>query len=267
MALIFDVNSAKLYHAWYKSTEGRAMDKWVGESILSLLDPRPGERVLDIGCGEGNHLLFFSKLGLDINGIDASPYMISRAKERLGDCCTLKTGQAEALPYEDNEFDLSVIINTLEFLDDPEKALMEAVRVTNRKVFIGVMNSFSWHYLANRIKGIFNESPFNHAKFLNLWQLKSYVRRAFGEAPIAWNCTQIWPSFLKRFGTDLWNLEHCPVGAFLGLSASILYWVKTDNLPLKVRLKKARRSIVSGATMDNLNRMNGGRGDERSLSL
>jgi ubiquinone/menaquinone biosynthesis C-methylase UbiE len=92
MGLIFDINTAKLYESWCHSPQGKAVEQSAERVFLTLLDPQPGERVLDIGCGDGNHLLFFSKLGLDISGIDASPYMISKARERLGRQCFLKTG-------------------------------------------------------------------------------------------------------------------------------------------------------------------------------
>jgi len=66
MGLIFDIESARRYESWYRSARGRAMDRFVEKAIYELLDPRPKERVLDIGCGSGNHLLFFNKLGIDI---------------------------------------------------------------------------------------------------------------------------------------------------------------------------------------------------------
>ncbi|MDY7036413.1 MAG: hypothetical protein SV375_09680, partial [Thermodesulfobacteriota bacterium] len=53
--------------------------------------------------------------------------------------------------------------------------------------------------------------------------------------------------------TDHWNLKHCPFGSFLGLAATILYNVKTDNLPLKIKMKKPSESIAGGLSMDDSN--------------
>jgi len=255
MGLIFDIHSARLYESWYHSPKGRAMDSFVEKLLPSLLDLQPGERVLDIGCGTGNHLLFLNKLGLDVNGIDASPYMISMARERLGDSCSLKTGMAEDLPFDDNEFDLAVLINTLEFLDNPIQALREAGRVAKKKVFIGVMNSLSWYSMCNRLKGPFCETLLNHVRYYNLWELKSYVRTAFGHVPITWKSTQIFPSFFERwerFKPEIYRLGHWPAGPFLGLAATITYRVKTDNLPLKIRVSKTGQSVAGeGITMGN----------------
>ena len=246
------------------------MDKLAEASVLALLDPQPGERILDIGCGEGNHLLFFSKLGLDINGIDVSPYMINRARERLGKRCSLKKGMAEDLPFDDNEFDIVTLIHTLEFLDDPLPALREAGRVAKEKVFIGVMNSLSWFCLCNKFQSLFRGSLFTHVRFYNLWELKSYVQMAFGDSPVSWNCSQIWPPFFGRIGGFLgnqWNLKHCPFGSFLGIAATIVYKVKTDNLPLKIRMKKAGQSVASGLTTEGFNPMEGVQDYERGLFI
>jgi SAM-dependent methyltransferase len=270
MGLIFDIRSATLYEAWCHSPQGMAMERMAEKCITTLLDPQPGERVLDVGCGSGNHLLFLSQLGLDITGVDASPYMISKARERLGERCSLKTGMAEDLPFDDNEFDLALLTNTLEFLDDPLPALREAGRVANRRVFIGVLNSFSWYCLFNKFQGLFRESLINHVRFYNVWELKSHVRVALGRVPIAWGSAQFWPPFLNRVGemiTDQWSLNRVPFGSFLGLTATVIYRMKTDTLPLKVRMGKARQSIARSLTMGNKNRGEGVRVDERGLSL
>ncbi|MFH1490175.1 MAG: class I SAM-dependent methyltransferase [Pseudomonadota bacterium] len=245
------------------------MEKWVEEVIITLLDPRPGERILDIGCGSGNQLLFLNKMGLDPSGVDASPYMIARARERLGDRCTLKTGRAEDLPYDDNEFDLAIMINTLEFLDDPLEALKEAARVARRRVFIGVINSLSWTCQAAKVKGLFRESIFSHLRAYNLWELKSLVKGSFGNAPTAWQCGQLRPAFMKKEGdplaADQWNVPLCPAGAFLGLSITLTYWVRTEGHPLKIRLKKAGQTVVNGVTMKDIKPMKEARKNERSL--
>lgn len=270
MGLIFDINSARLYDSWYHSPKGRAMDKWVEDAVITLLNPRPGERILDIGCGAGNQLLFFNKMGLDLSGLDASPYMISRAKERLGNRCSLKTGKAEDLPYDDNEFDLAVLINTLEFLDDPQKALQEAARVAKRRVFIGVMNSFSWTCQCAKMKSLVRKSLFSCLRPYNLWELKSLVQGTLGNVPTGWHCGQIWPAFMGKIGrflTEQWRFNHCPFGAFLGLSVTMTYWVRTEGHPLKIRLKKAGRSMVNGVTMENLKPAKEVQKNERSLSL
>jgi trans-aconitate methyltransferase len=49
--------------------------------LIDVLDPRPGERVLDLGCGTGHLTADIDKRGADVVGIDADPEMIDRARE------------------------------------------------------------------------------------------------------------------------------------------------------------------------------------------
>jgi ubiquinone/menaquinone biosynthesis C-methylase UbiE len=256
MGHIFDIHTAKLYDAWCRSSQGRAMEELSGRFLMLLLDPQGGEKILDIGCGSGSQLLFYKRLGLQTTGLDASPYMIDRARERLGDRFDLKKGRAEDLPFDDNEFDLATLNNTIEFVDDPLKVLQEAARVSKRGIFAGVMNSLSWFYLRGRVQGVFRDTLFKYAKPYSLWELKAYFKAAVGPAPLDWKGSPLWPSGgfdpvnvpLKK----ALNPNHWPFGSFLGMSAKILYSLKTDNLPLKIPLKKSGQTVPSGVTMEPL---------------
>lgn len=270
MGLIFDKKSAEAYESWYQSPHGRVIDGAIEDLVVALLDPEPGERVLDIGSGAGNHLLIFSKMGMDVSGIDASAHMVDKARERLGHRCTLKKGFAEDLPFDDNEFDMAVLINTLEFLDDPLQALREAGRVASKKVFIGVINSLSWAGLLKRTQGYLGDQCFGNARFYNLWQLKSLIQMAYGPVPISWGCIKVQPSIIEKirpFGKRPWRWQHSPFGSFLGVSATMIYRVKTDNLPLKVRIQKAGESLVGAKRLGEFNRNKGVEGDERGLPV
>lgn len=228
------------------------MDRLVVESVSALVDPQPGERILDIGCGEGNHLLLFNSLGLNTSGVDASPYMIRRARKRLGERTTLKEGRAEELPFDDNEVELAVLINTLEFLDDPLSAMKEAGRVARRGVFIAAMNSLSWHCLFAKAQGLLRESLFDRITLYNLWELRSYARKAYGDVPMAWRSSGMGRAFIEKFFSRLLmggSPDHYPFGPFLGVYVTMRYWVMSEQHPLKVGLKEAAPSILGGATM------------------
>jgi SAM-dependent methyltransferase len=268
MGLIFDARSARLYEAWYHSPQGRAMETLVTESIPALLEPQPGERILEVGCGEGNHLSFFNPSLYTLYGLDASPLMIRRAGQRLGNRAILKVGMAEDLPFEDNEFDLVLFINTLEFLDDPLAGLREAGRVAKRSVFIGVTNSLSWYALCTKLQRLLRKPFFDHFAFFNLWQLKSYIRAAYGTVPVQWRCSHIGTPLLERLGSlvsEPWHLERCPFGSFLGLCVTLRYTLRTIQQPLTVGLGKAKPSVVQGMTMGNAHRNRRPSENERSL--
>jgi SAM-dependent methyltransferase len=270
VALIFDRHSEELYRSWQLSPQGRAIEKGLEELLVKLLAPLKGERALDIGCGTGNHLLLLHRLGLNITGLDASPYMIKKARERIGDNSALITYPAEDLPFEDNEFDISLFINTLEFLDDPLQALREAGRVTGRHVFVGFLNSLSWNGLKKRFKGIMGDPLFGRARLYNLWQLKSLLRAAYGDCPISWGFIRTKPPFLDtvRFpGKEALERINSPFASFFGVSIKMVGLVRTNNVPVRMKFKTPKGSLAGIKTMGDLNRLQGVSDNERGLSV
>ncbi len=239
MAPVFDPEMEAQYSAWYRSRQGRAVDQALEEMFKLLLEPRRGQRVLDVGCGTGNHLLILSRLGLDVSGVDASAHMIAKAKERLGHRCSLKMAMAEDLPFEDNEFDIVLLINTLEFVDDPLAVLMEAGRVALEKVFVGVINSFSWGAFKNRFTRSKGEALFSRARFFTFWDIKALVQKAYGPVPIRWRCVSPYPPVLEKIFLpqhSFWNGQRAPLGLFLGVCCPMLYTVRTSDLMLKTKI-------------------------------
>jgi len=250
MGHIFDVKVAKLYEAWQKSPEGLLFDRLSSELIVRLMRPKKGERVLDIGCGAGNHLLLFYRLGLDVTGLDASPYMVDIAKSRLGSKASFKIGSAEDLPFEDNEFDIATLILTLEFLDDPLAALSEAGRVAKNKVFIGVLNGLSLGCVCKKMYSLFSQSIFRKTHLYTLWGLKGQVKKVYGNVPMEWGSIQIMPFFLKKYNKQIEMtslLQSYPFGTFLGLLSQMTYTLKTENLKVTEKLKKRAESLISSS--------------------
>ena len=90
----------------------------LGEAALDLLDPQPGEHILDVGCGDGTLTLKIKEAGVDVVGIDNSLSMIAAAKAkgldaRLMDAADLKFAEA---------FDAAFSNATLHWVLDKERA-------------------------------------------------------------------------------------------------------------------------------------------------
>ncbi|MCF6434693.1 MULTISPECIES: class I SAM-dependent methyltransferase [Pseudoalteromonas] len=96
--------------------------------------------LLDVGCAKGFMLYDLQQHipGITLRGVDISQYALENAKEEVKDL--LSQGDAKALPFEDNSFDVVMSINTIHNLDEHEcaMALREIERVSRGKSFITV---------------------------------------------------------------------------------------------------------------------------------
>lgn len=105
------------------------------EVLLEYADPRPGERVLDVACATGIVARQVApRVGGDgeVVGVDISPEMLAVARERaLAEGVSVQwcEGDAGALDFDDDAFDLVLCQQGLQFFDDPGRALEEARRV------------------------------------------------------------------------------------------------------------------------------------------
>ena len=98
------------------------------EDALARVGLEPGQLVLDIGCGAGAFLQLVAERGARAFGLDASDALLDLARTRVPDA-DLRVGDMEALPYEDDTFDLVTGFNAFFFANDVVAALREAGRV------------------------------------------------------------------------------------------------------------------------------------------
>jgi SAM-dependent methyltransferase len=90
----------------------------LGAAALGLLNPQPGEHILDVGCGDGTLTLKIKEAGADVVGIDNSLSMIGAARAKGLDARLMDAGQlkfAEA-------FDAAFSNATLHWVLDKERA-------------------------------------------------------------------------------------------------------------------------------------------------
>jgi trans-aconitate methyltransferase len=98
-----------------------------GESVLALLDVKPGERILDLGCGTGDLGKQIHESGAGVVGIDASAEMIAKAKSKYPDMdFNIADGTAF---YFDEPFDAVFTNATLHWIHEQDK-LISCVRAS-----------------------------------------------------------------------------------------------------------------------------------------
>lgn len=106
--------------AWYRG----ALRDALPDSPAALF----GQSVLEIGCAAGDFCGEMSELGATVHGMDRSEKMLARARTAHPQV-QFKTGDATALPYYDNRFDVVYAASLLNVVDDPVTVLREMARV------------------------------------------------------------------------------------------------------------------------------------------
>jgi len=120
----------------FRESAGRKLSSRF-QKALRFAKIRPGERVLDVGCGRGEMVLHAAMLGADAVGIDYAEEAVRIAAESLATApddirgrAHVRVMNARALAFEDGSFDVALMSDIVEHLYPPE--LAEALRETWR---------------------------------------------------------------------------------------------------------------------------------------
>jgi len=106
-----------------------------GTDLLGLLRPRPGERVVDVGCGTGDLASRIREAGADVLGLDASPAMVDSARRKYPDL-DFRVARAESFRLEE-PVDAAFSNATLHWVKDARgaaDAMFRAVKPGGRLV-------------------------------------------------------------------------------------------------------------------------------------
>jgi SAM-dependent methyltransferase len=248
MGYVFDFHDARSYAQSLLQHPNRCAVALESQLMLNLLRPRCGDSVLDIGCGTGANLDPLMAAGINVTGIDPSPYMLDMAVNNWGHRVEFYRGYAEDLPFDDNSFNHACFFTSLEFVDDPAKAVEEACRVAKDRIFIGFLNRFAIKGFQRRLKGVFTDTIFNRARFFSIWELKALVRDTAGPVPIQWRTvlqlTNAQGKLTQAFEQS--NIvQRCPFGAFAGLVGTLVPRFRTRPLAIRYQPKKTGTALTA----------------------
>lgn len=124
------------FDEWAESGNADRLEQAHGDvvaQVLETMDIQAGEKILDLGCGNGwaTRLLAKAAPGTQAIGVDASPGMIARADELHSFTIRARydLGTFEELEFPDGHFDRAFSMEALYYSPDVEQALAELVRV------------------------------------------------------------------------------------------------------------------------------------------
>jgi phosphatidylethanolamine/phosphatidyl-N-methylethanolamine N-methyltransferase len=116
------------------------------KAVLRHMNCRPGQRVLEVGVGTGLSLPLYPR-GVHVTGIDVSPEMLERARERLaregiGHNVELHVMDAEHMNFPDDHFDKVVAMYVVSVVPHPRRLVDEMRRVCRPDGEIYIVNHF-----------------------------------------------------------------------------------------------------------------------------
>src|SRR5262245_55667581 len=147
------------FNRWAKEGRGEEMERHhvpITEPVLRMMDLKPGERVLDLGCGAGWATRLLARMVSkeksngskdgQVVGVDISDEMIRRAEQNSSEFRNIRylVGSAEKLPWEANFFDKVLSVESFYYYPNQDRALDELRRVMapGGKLFI-LINLFT----------------------------------------------------------------------------------------------------------------------------
>lgn len=156
-----DLASSRFANAF---TYGRAK---IDAMVDDLFRAAPkGGKILDVGCGTGEHLKRALSHGLGAYGVEPAPAMLETARREVPQG-TIEQGVATKLPFPDGTFDVVIMIEVLRYLhrSDVREALGEALRVLRPggKLLVTLVNRWSLDgfYLLHRGRQLLSGRKYN----------------------------------------------------------------------------------------------------------
>lgn len=186
-----------------------------------------GRRLLDVGCNEGRNLALFRRQGFRAEGVEPNPAAVASAR-RQG--LTVFEGSVHDVPREAGPFDVVVLSNVLEHVENPVQMLREVCErlAPGGEVWISCPNASSW------ARRVFGRSWINwHPPF----HLVHFSRRTLSES-------------LSRAGFEVASVETRTPALWLAQSALARRYAKAGRPTLEMRrpgLLGAALVLIRGA--------------------
>lgn len=208
------------YDAWYDTPRGH----WIGDVewtlLRSALELRPGDSLLDVGCGTGHFTRRAAAEGALVVGLDVDESALEFARRHSPEQIQFLRGDGVRLPFEDGSFDKVMSVTALCFVEQWPLAVAEIVRVSRHRFALGLLNRHSFLWLAKGRDG--GRDAYRGAH----WQTSAEICTALGELPAS-NVRYSFGVFVPGGGVVARLTERAlpaalPLGSFMVVSGAVL---------------------------------------------
>lgn len=178
------------------------------EFLAETLRPRPGNRILDVGCGEGLAELSIGGLHLSqmsLTGVDLVPSKLGMARQAMAahnQRASFAAGDARRLPFVDRVFDAVVSVAVLQHIHDVAAAVAEISRVVRKGGRVVAVEP------DNAARYFFSSAPSGQRAFLAARRLFASIEEARGselngtvgpKLPALFDATRLEPIAVRLF--------------------------------------------------------------------
>lgn len=209
----------------------------------SLLGIKDGERVLDVGCGEGRHSWEACKtanclvyaLDIEIGGLDKARYMfqdMDKRGESRGRWILIK-GDTVSLPFKDAAFDKIICSEVLEHVPDDQQSIRELVRVLKDDGIIAIsVPTYLPEAICWKLSRDYHDQPGGHVRIYKTSELV---------APLRQNNLHLYATRYKHALHSIYWILRCLFGVnkekalIPSLYYKFLVWdIKTKSKPIRL---------------------------------
>jgi len=211
----------------------------IGCIDLDLLNIQSNCKVLDVGCSEGYISIAFAELGLKVYGVEPSEKLIKKFENKLRNDkelnCFLIKGSAINLPFKDNYFDIVIITEVLEHIQETDRVLEEIYRVLNEngRMCLSVPTSCT-EKLFSKLHPKYNKNS-GHVKVFREKELIELLKRHGFEIYAKRNCNFEWSVFwiIHSILQSDFEFTGTPIENFKMTKVYWLGWVVLSKIRLK----------------------------------
>lgn len=175
-----------------EALQGNELCHAIFQAVDRIWSPSMPQKVLEIGCGVIQFLLWLDKAGHYAHGVYLLDGLGPVTCYKLPGNISMRQADPDRLPFESKSFDTVFFVLSLEHLSRPERALEEAFRVAKSSVIIVSFNTYSPYLWLVRLSGLVTKNPVSSCKILTHGMLVNMGRSAAGlplhitSEPVRW---------------------------------------------------------------------------------